>query len=202
MTKLLLHVCCAPCAVYPTDFLLARDYDITLFFYNPNIHPFREFQKRKESVEIYAENHDLPIHIDHRYRLTEFMRAIVFREKSRCTVCQNIRVKETALFAKNNGFAAFSTSLLYSKYQNHEEIRQQCLDISKTLGIQFLYHDFRLGWKMGVESSITQGLYRQSYCGCIYSEQDRYDKSLRKKGKNNGEDDCSGYQQQEKSRGI
>lgn len=195
MTKLLLHVCCAPCAVYPTDFLLARDYDITLFFYNPNIHPFREFQKRKESVEIFAEAHDLPVHIDHQYRLTEFMRAIVFREKSRCTVCQKIRVKETALFAKNNGFAAFSTSLLYSKYQNHEEIRQQCLDISKTLGIQFLYQDFRLGWKMGIESSIAQGLYRQSYCGCIYSEQDRYDKSLRKKGKNNGEDNRSGYQQ-------
>ncbi|MGW8159847.1 MAG: epoxyqueuosine reductase QueH [Desulfoprunum sp.] len=195
MTKLLLHVCCAPCAVYPTDFLLTRDYDLTLFFYNPNIHPFREFQKRKESVEMFAESHNLPVHIDGQYRLTEFIRVIVFREKSRCSVCQQIRIKETALFARNNGFDAFSTSLLYSRYQNHEEIRQQCMDISKSLGIQFVYHDFRQGWKRGIESSIAQGLYRQSYCGCIYSEQERYDKCLRKKGKDNGKDDRSGYQQ-------
>ena len=193
MTKILLHVCCAPCAVYPTDFLLVRKYDITLFFYNPNIHPFQEFQKRKKSVEIFAESHNLPVHIDGQYRLIEFMRAIVFRENSRCSVCQQMRIRETALFAKNNGFDAFSTSLLYSKYQNHYEIRQQCLDYSKTLGINFFYHDFREGWKTGIESSISQGLYRQSYCGCIYSEQDRYDKSLRKKGKDNGEHDRSGH---------
>jgi len=180
--------------VYPTDFLLTRDYDLTLFFYNPNIHPFREFQKRKESVEMFAESHNLPVHIDGQYRLTEFIRVIVFREKSRCSVCQQIRIKETALFARNNGFDAFSTSLLYSRYQNHEEIRQQCMDISKSLGIQFVYHDFRQGWKRGIESSIAQGLYRQSYCGCIYSEQERYDKCLRKKGKDNGKDDRSGYQ--------
>jgi len=195
MAKLLLHVCCAPCAVYPTDFLLARDYDLNLFFYNPNIHPFREFQKRKESVETFAESHNLPVHIDGQYRLTEFIRAIVFRERSRCSVCQQIRIKETALFAKNNGFDAFSTSLLYSRFQNHDEIRQQCMDISKLLGIQFVYHDFRLGWKIGIESSSAQGLYRQSYCGCIYSEQERYDKCLRKKGKDNDKDDRSGYQQ-------
>jgi len=193
MTKLLLHVCCAPCTVYPTDFLSIRKYEITLFFYNPNIQPFREFQKRKESVEIFAESHNLPVHIDGQYRLTEFMRAIVFREKSRCSVCQQIRVRETALFAKNNGFDAFSTSLLYSKHQNHHEIRQQCVDYSKSFGIHFFYHDFREGWKKGIESSISQGLYRQSYCGCIYSEQDRYDKSLRKKGKDNGEHDRSGH---------
>lgn len=197
MTKLLLHVCCAPCAVYPTDFLLKNNYDVTLFFYNPNIHPFREFQKRKEAVEIFAQRHNLSVHIDDRYRLTEFMRAIVFREKSRCSVCQLMRVKETACFARNSGFDAFSTSLLYSKYQKHDEIRQQCIEISASMGIEFIYHDFRQGWEMGIESSIAQGLYRQSYCGCIYSEQDRYDKSMRKKGKNNGKDDSSGYKQQE-----
>ncbi len=181
--NLLLHMCCAPCAIFPTQILQQLGYDVTLFFYNPNIHPYREFQKRLASAQDFALYHKLPLILDQQYRLAEFLRAVVFRENRRCLVCQEIRIKKTTSIARNKGFQNFSTSLLYSKYQKHDDIRRQCCDYSKSSGIEFIYHDFRQGWQVGVEYAISQGFYRQSYCGCIFSEQDRYDKSSRKENK-------------------
>lgn len=181
--NLLLHVCCAPCAIIPVRILQQLGYDVTLFFYNPNIHPFREFQKRLASTQVFSKNQNIPLIIDERYRLTEFLRAVVFKENTRCWVCQEIRIRETVTVAKRTGFQSFSTSLLYSKYQKHDDIRKQCDDHSENSGIRFIYQDFRQGWQEGVEAAISQGLYRQSYCGCIYSEQDRYDKFSRKENR-------------------
>ena len=96
-----------------------------------------------------------------------------------------MRIAKTVTFAKNHGFEYFTSSLLYSRYQNHHEIKRQCEDLSKGFGVQFVYYDFREGWRAGIESAISQGLYRQAYCGCIYSEQERYDKTMRVKRKVN-----------------
>ena len=181
--NLLLHACCAPCAIIPTQILQQLGYDVTLFFYNPNTHPYREFQKRLLSIQDFAHHHNIPLLIDERYRLAEFLRAVVFRENIRCLVCQALRIKETTSVAGKKGFHYFSTSLLYSKYQKHDEIRRQCSDYSKLSGLEFIYRDFRQGWQEGVKSAISLGLYRQSYCGCIFSEQERYDKSSRKENK-------------------
>lgn len=193
--KLLLHVCCAPCAIIPVDYLQQNGYQITLFFYNPNIHPYREFQKRKASVLDFAGNHDLPLIMDDRYLLTEFLRMIAFREDHRCSVCQEIRIKQTTTLANRQGFEFFSTSLLYSKYQKHHEIKEQCLKYAELSSLRFVYHDFRQGWKDGIEAAIAQGLYRQSYCGCIFSEQERFDKNFKTKGNKHDGYDRSGYQQ-------
>jgi hypothetical protein len=193
--NLLLHACCAPCAIVPVDYLKKNGYDVTLFFYNPNIHPYREFQKRKSCVEVFAKNNNLSLIVDDRYLLTDFLRSIIFREKNKCHICQEIRIKETATIARQYGFTFFSTTLLYSRYQRHDEIKKQCLEYSKRLSLPFVYEDFRVGWKTGIESAISQGLYRQSYCGCIFSEQERYDKKFQKVGNINDEYDRSSHKQ-------
>lgn len=180
--NILLHVCCAPCAIIPVEYLKQRGYSVTLCFYNPNIHPYREFQKRKACVQEFAEKNDLPLILDDRYLLTDFLRTVAFREDNRCSICQEIRIRQTTALANQHGFEFFSTSLLYSKYQRHNEIKEQCLKYSKLSNPRFFYHDFRLGWKEGIEAAIAQGLYRQSYCGCIFSEQERFDKNFRAKG--------------------
>ena len=195
--KILLHACCGPCAIYPANLLRQQGFEVSLYFYNPNIHPFMEFRKRIESLRLFAEKNDLESFIDDRYRLTDFLRTVVFNETKRCSLCQSMRIEETVTFAKKHHFEYFTSSLLYSRYQNHDEIKGQCEDISKGSGVQFVYYDFREGWKSGIESAISQGLYRQAYCGCIYSEQERYDKTMRTKRKNNNvENDSPGDKQQ------
>ena len=191
--KILLHACCGPCAIFPVTFLQQQGFEVSLYFFNPNIHPFLEFRRRMETLKFYAQNNNLEIFIDERYQLTDFLRAIVFNESKRCSLCQSMRIGQTVTFAKKHGFEYFTSSLLYSRYQNHDEIRRQCEDLSQDSGVQFFYYDFRVGWRSGVESAISQGLYRQAYCGCIYSEQERYDKTLRaKRKKNNVENDSTG----------
>jgi epoxyqueuosine reductase len=178
--KVFLHACCAPCLVYPYNYLKSQDIEVTVFFYNPNIHPFLEFRKRLESITTYSENKMFPLIINKKYGLTEFLRKIVFHEIERCRLCYLMRLKKTALMAKEIGFDAFTTTLLYSKYQQHGLIVSLCNTISMESDIPFFYHDFREGWQSGVSESIELKMYRQSYCGCIYSEQERYDKSLKK----------------------
>ena len=121
--------------------------------------------------------------IDADYGLQIFLRAVVFRENRRCTACYRMRLEQTARLAKKNGHEGFSTTLLYSTYQNHELIKTQAHAASMDQQLPFVYHDFRTGWQQGVDEAKRCGLYRQSYCGCIYSEQERYDNRLKKKMK-------------------
>lgn len=190
--NILLHACCAPCSIFPVTFLQQQGFEVSLYFYNPNIHPFLEFRKRIDSLVFYATKNNLTYFLDEHYQLTDFLRKVSFKEDNRCTICQSMRITETIAFAQAHGFNYFSTSLLYSRYQKHFEIKNQCEDISQKSGVEFFYHDFREGWSVGIESSMSQGLYRQPYCGCIYSEQERYDKTLKSKRKNNVENDCLG----------
>jgi epoxyqueuosine reductase len=174
--KLLLHACCAPCLLYPHAFLKEQGVDITVFFYNPNIHPFREFKKRFDTLRTYTKEHNLPLIAETEYGLTYFLRHVVFHEKERCTICYLMRLEKVVMQAKNLGFDAFSTTLLYSKYQQHDKITALASNLATTHHAEFLYHDFRVGWQLGVDKAVELNMYRQPYCGCIYSEQDRFDK--------------------------
>jgi len=172
--KLLLHICCAPCAIYPLKILRTEGLEVFGFFYNHNIHPYSECLKRRETLEEYADAHDLRVIYQKEYKLEEFIRNVVFREADRCSYCYHDRLRSAALIAKRGKFDYFSSTLLYSKFQKHELIKSIAKSVAKSIGIPFLYHDFRAGWKEGIEESKRLELYRQQYCGCIYSEKERY----------------------------
>ena len=181
MMKLLLHVCCAPCSTYTLHKLRQQDIDVTGYFHNPNIHPYREFRRRLAALRTFAEETDFPLEIDSRYGLTEYLRKVVFHEKERCLLCYDMRLDKTAQKAAEMGADAFTSTLLYSRYQNHKAIVSSGKRMAEKYGVEFYYDDFRVGWQEGIDRAIAMDLYRQPYCGCIYSEQERYDKKLQKK---------------------
>ena len=153
------------------------------FFYRHNIHPYTECLKRQETLTAFAESIDFKVIFQNGYDLEGFLQRAVFRESSRCEICYHDRLRTTAIVAKKGNFDSFSSSLLYSQFQNHEMIRSIGESVGKTVGIPFYYLDFRSGWKYGIETSKRLGLYRQQYCGCIYSEKERYySPSERQKG--------------------
>jgi len=179
--NVLLHICCGPCAAYPLEVLKEEDLKVRGFFYNPNIHPFQEFRKRLEAVEQLSSRVALKVDYQREYGLRNYLREVVFNEEKRCGLCYDMRLRETVEHAVKTGADAFSTTLLYSRYQNHDLIRSKAEQLAEDFKIAFYYVDFRKGWQQGIEMSKEMGLYRQSYCGCIYSEQERYDKNFQKK---------------------
>lgn len=172
--KALLHVCCANCAIYPIKTMREDGLEVMGFFYRHNIHPYTECLKRQETLEAYAEQINLKVIYQEGYDLEGFIRNVAFRESERCNYCYHDRLRSTALLAKRGKFDYFSSTLLYSKHQKHELIRSMGESIGKSVGVPFLYHDYREGWKEGIECSKQIGLYRQHYCGCIYSEKERF----------------------------
>ena len=172
--KILLHICCAPCAIYTVKTLDQQGFDVMGFFYKHNIHPYTECMKRKETLQAYAERTNFKVIYQDGYDLEGFIRNVVFRESNRCSYCYHDRLRSTALVAKRGKFDCFTSTLLYSKFQKHEEIKSIGKSVGKSVGVRFYYHDFREGWKQGIEESKRLGMYRQQYCGCIYSEKERY----------------------------
>lgn len=172
--KLLLHTCCAPCTIYPLRILREKDHQVTGFFYRSNIHPYTECRKRLETLEAYARLIDLPLMIQEPYDVEGFLRRTAFRESERCCFCYHDRLMTAAHLARDTGQEGFSSTLLYSKYQNHELIRSIGEAVAREVGLPFIYQDFRAGWEEGVATSKEMGMYRQQYCGCIYSEKERY----------------------------
>lgn len=172
--KLLLHTCCGPCSIFPVRTLREGGWDVVGYFYRSNIHPFTECLKRQETLIAYASQIDLKVIIDENYDLQGFLRNVAYRETDRCSLCYYSRLSATAHIAKRGKFDGFSTTLLYSKFQKHDTIRSVGETVGREFGIPFHYEDFRIGWKEGVNVSKSQGMYRQQYCGCIYSEKDRY----------------------------
>ena len=144
------------------------------YFFRHNIHPYTECLRRQETLEQYAAKIDLRVIYQEGYDLEGFLRNIAFREADRCTYCYHDRLRATALVAKKGRFDYFSSTLLYSKFQNHEAIKTIGESIGKKIGVPFFYDDFRVGWKDGITESKRLNLYRQQYCGCIYSEKERY----------------------------
>jgi epoxyqueuosine reductase len=172
--NILLHICCAPCSIYPVQELRAGGLRITGFFFNHNIHPYQEFQKRLETVRKYALQVELEVIYRNEYRLEEFLANVASNPVDRCLYCYSSRLEATAAEARRRGFEAFTTTLLYSRYQKHDIIREAGERFAEIYGIPFYYADFRRGWQEGIANSKKMELYRQQYCGCIYSEKERY----------------------------
>ena len=172
--KILLHICCAPCAIYPLEALRASGHQVRGFFYNPNIQPYQEFARRAATLEEYAANAGLPVIWDRSYNLEEFLRGVVFRETERCRFCYYLRLAVAARVARGGKFDAFTSTLLYSKFQNHELIQDLAQLVVQEVGVPFYYEDFRQGWAEGAAKTKELGLYKQQYCGCIFSERDRF----------------------------
>ena len=172
--KLLMHICCGPCTIYPLKELRTHGHDVTGLFYNPNIHPYMEYSRRKQTLQDYAEKIFLNVIWPEGYLLEEFLRQVASRPEDRCFYCLTDRMKYAAEQAKKENFDAFTSTLLYSRYQKHDLIKEIGETLSRQLGIQFFYQDFRSGWNEGVKISRELGMYRQPYCGCIYSEKERF----------------------------
>ncbi len=173
-----LHICCANCAIYPVKSLRERKLEIMGFWYNPNIHPYTEYRARLEALEQLAGEWDIRLILKDHYGLRDFLRAVIYDEKNRCEYCYRMRLEETARTALDEGYETFSTTLLFSPYQDRNLILETGRDIQDSLDIEFLGEDFRSGWKEGNRISRELGLYRQKYCGCIYSEMERYLKEV------------------------
>jgi predicted adenine nucleotide alpha hydrolase (AANH) superfamily ATPase len=148
--------------------------DVMGFFYRHNIHPYTECLKRQETLQTYAGEIKLRLIIQEGYDLEGFIQNVVYRENDRCGYCYHDRLRSTALMAKRGKFDSFSSTLLYSKFQKHDIIRSMGESIAKSVGVPFLYKDFRSGWQEGIETSKSRGMYRQQYCGCVYSEKERF----------------------------
>lgn len=174
MPKILLHICCGPCASFPVPQLREEGFDLMGYYYNPNIHPYTEWVKRKEALQNYAAAVDLKVLYDEDYDPAQYFQAVSHREARRCFYCYQLRLEKAAQIAKKGKFDAFSTTLLVSRYQRHEWIQALGEAIGEKYEIPFLYRDFREGFQQTGVLAREMGLYRQQYCGCLYSEVERY----------------------------
>jgi predicted adenine nucleotide alpha hydrolase (AANH) superfamily ATPase len=210
--KLLLHCCCAPCTVKCVDSLGDENIRPGLLWYNPNIHPYTEYQLRRETLSRYAADQALNLDIIDEYGLRRFIRGVLpFLEAaaappgtepppdgdraaangdraaasgdraaangdraSRCAWCYRTRLEKTAAQAAEGGWEGFSTTLLISPWQDHQGIRRAGEQAAEKYGVPFLYRDFRPLFREGQKKAREMGLYRQKYCGCVFSEEERY----------------------------
>lgn len=179
--KLLLHTCCAPCSVYCIDSLREEKIEPTIYWYNPNIHPYMEYKARRDCLKEYCEQIGANVILEEDYGLDEFCRQVINDLNNRCSqYCYKVRLEQTAKYAKENGYDAISTTLLVSPYQKHEVLKQMGEEIAKKYGLTFLYRDFRIGFREGQAKARELGLYMQKYCGCVFSEEERYAKQIKK----------------------
>ncbi len=184
--KILLHACCGPCLVMPLEILAGEGAKTSVFFFNPNIHPYAEWKKRLETLEGHCFREKASLLPVAPYEPMAWFREITHREARRCALCYRLRLFEAAKIAKKGKFDCFTSTLLYSKYQKHEQIVAMGEEVAAEVGVPFLYRDFRPYWDEGVAKSREVGMYRQGYCGCLYSEVERYAKSSAKKGEKDG----------------
>lgn len=166
--KLLLHMCCGPCSVYPVSVLQEEGIAFEGLFYNPNIHPKDEFIRRKENAEKLAQIKEFKITSMDDFE-QERWEGFQGANDERCTMCYTIRMDRVAAHAKEHGFDAFTTALLVSPYQKHELIVEMGMKAAARHGLKFYYRDFRPGFRQGQQMAKEMGLYRQKFCGCIVS---------------------------------
>jgi epoxyqueuosine reductase len=159
--------------VYPVEVLEAAGHHVEGYFDNPNIHPHQEFLRRVKALEDYAAQAGLAVIWNKDYDIEEYFRLVAFREGERCRFCYQLRLGRAAQAARARGFEAFTTTLLFSRYQQHDLIQDVARQAAVEAGVAFYYEDFRRGWAEGVARSKAMGLYRQSYCGCLFSERER-----------------------------
>ncbi|HHU52490.1 MAG TPA: epoxyqueuosine reductase QueH [Clostridiaceae bacterium] len=169
--KMLLHLCCGPCGEYPIEILKSMEkYDLTLYFYNPNIHPEKEWYRRLEGALRLAELRKLPIVVEEGCDPETWCQ--IGRILGRCAYCYESRMKKVACYAGENGFDIITTSLLVSPYQNKQMIHQAGRRQAAKNSVEFLAADFTEGFRKGQQMARADGLYRQKYCGCMISLED------------------------------
>ena len=202
--RILVHICCGPCGITVLRRLLDQGHDLAGLFFNPNIQPLAEYMRRREGAALVAGRLKISLLFADTLPETEqgwsdpwlrdseeqeragaesfplaiapapWLRAVAGREHERCLFCWRLRLRKTAELAASRGFDAFTSSLLYSRHQKHEVIR----DLGKGMAVSgnpaFVYEDFRVSWQEGVRLSKEWGIFRQQYCGCLYSEYERY----------------------------
>lgn len=168
--SVLLHACCGPCAEWPLNVLASDGLDLAVYFYNPNIHPMFEWERRKNNLELLTRKKEIDLIVDDGYD-EDLWANCIWKDtyESRCHMCYDIRMKKVAGEAKARGFSAFTTTLLVSIFQKHDLIVEAANRASSEVGIPFLYRDFRDGFRKGQQLAREDGLYRQKYCGCIMS---------------------------------
>jgi predicted adenine nucleotide alpha hydrolase (AANH) superfamily ATPase len=172
--SVLVHVCCAHCAAYTVEHWRQQGYEVSALWYNPNIHPYMEHQQRLESMQSLAQETDLPLMVVEGYDMVEYFRRVAGHEADRCGHCFDLRLSKTAETARRNGFGAFTTTLLISPHQKHDTLREIGSKIGGEQGLEFLYADLRKRYSDSRHMTKPMNLYRQQYCGCVYSEWERY----------------------------
>ena len=184
--KLLLHTCCAPCSVQCVEALAGEGVRPDLFWYNPNIHPYTEYRARRDTLVGFAGEKKLTLISEDEYGLRAFIKGVESYAdngsqgaRQRCAYCYRLRLEKTARLAAEKSYDGtsydgFSATLLISPYQNHDLIREIGEELAAKYGVEFLYRDFRPRFRQGQSQARAAGYYMQKYCGCIYSEEERY----------------------------
>jgi len=174
MKRVLVHSCCAHCAAYTVEHWRRQGYEVSALWYNPNVHPYTEHQQRLEAMQALAGEMELPLINTGGYDIVEYFRGVVGHEAERCRHCFRLRLSKTAETAKEMGFDAFTTTLLISPHQKHELLQEIGAELGGEKEVEFLYADLRKRYSDSRHITKPMELHRQQYCGCIYSEWERY----------------------------
>ena len=175
--NVLVHACCAHCAAYTVSHWRKQGYRVTAFWYNPNIHPYREHQDRLKALQSLADEMEFPLVVVPGYDLAGYFRAVAGNEHERCRHCFHLRLSKTAGMAREMGIACFTSTLLISPHQRHDILRETGGEIAAQAGLEFLYADLRKRYSDSRRMTKPLDIYRQQYCGCLYSEWERYAQS-------------------------
>ena len=178
MTSVLMHTGCAPCSLSCIDPLRTEGIEPVAFWYNPNIHPWKEYEARRDCLLAYAPTIEMQVIVDEDYGLRTFVEHVASDIDHRCTYCYQHRLEETARYAAEHGYETFTSTLLASLYQDHDGIKAAAEKYARQYGVEFLYRDFRPNFRAGNQRARELGFYMQKYCGCVFSEQDRYQKQI------------------------
>ena len=208
--KILVHTCCAPCSTYVFKKLREEGYvDITSYWFNPNIQPYDEYKHRLETLKEYTQMVNVPLVIDDYYNLNEFIENVTNYDGIRCEYCYKKRLEKSVKYAKENGYDCFTTTLLVSPYQKHDLLKRVCEELAKKYEIKFVYYDFREGYYEGQQMAKDAGLYRQKYCGCIFSrdeaefQRDAFKQQEEERHRKNREEQLNNKETKEnKKRGV
>jgi predicted adenine nucleotide alpha hydrolase (AANH) superfamily ATPase len=172
MESILIHSCCAHCAAYTAGYWREQGYEVSALWYNPNIHPYAEHQHRLAAMKALAEEISLPLIVTEGYDVIEYFRRVAGREEepARCRLCFRLRLTKAAEIAGEMGFSGFTTTLLISPHQKHDIIKEVGEEVAEETGIAFRYADLRKRYSDSRHITKGMNLYRQQYCGCLYSE--------------------------------
>jgi predicted adenine nucleotide alpha hydrolase (AANH) superfamily ATPase len=161
--------------------LRAEGIEPALYWFNPNIHPYKEYESRRDALAAHAASVNCDLIMEDAYGLREFVAglagvagAAAFDRPARCAYCYRTRLEKTAQRAKERGFASFSTTLLISPYQDHDLLKRTAEEAAAKYDVGFLYRDFRPYFREGQGKARAAGYYMQKYCGCVFSEEERY----------------------------